>query len=242
MDESASSNWNPRPIMRKGMDTDPETINYGDFPRERLDFAYQVILDKLPRVLKQVSEKARKKLGAPTPKTAPAEKPEAPAKPAKAPAKKKMAIPPPPPRLGNPGEVIPQTPADFSLSEAARSYREAPVPKEKHDTETSTAYNVLKDKSLDLAPGISPVERLFTTIDNWEDDGFFADVSDFDEGTGELVRATPKSPKRSKYFEWELFPEEGSKPEQLYVKRLPAWKAIEKQVWADRAQQGEKQP
>lgn len=118
---------------------------------------------------------------------------------------------------------------------------------EKDDAPKGKSYNVLEDPALDLAPGITPEEKIFTTIQDWDGDTFYGDVAKLDKATLAILQEHPKSNQRKhKYFRWDYISQAdvdkgaaknieemgytvGNEP-ALIVERLPAWKKVEDQV------------
>jgi len=88
--------------------------------------------------------------------------------------------------------------------------------REKLERAGGKGYNVLEDKNLDVvAPGITPVERLFTPITTWGKSGVFvADVAKLDDATKALLEKEAADPEtgvrkgEGKYFAWEYTDED----------------------------------
>jgi hypothetical protein len=107
-------------------------------------------------------------------------------------------------------------------------------------------YNVLTDPILDeLAPGITPVERLFTTITKWDNGAFTADSNRLDSTARKLLAENPKG--EGEYFRWDYSSPEMVEEEQvakskagkmtvdrpaiLRIYRKPSWEKIQDDVF-----------
>ncbi len=97
-------------------------------------------------------------------------------------------------------------------------------------------FNLLTDPALvDLEPAITDVEKLFTTIDQWEKDRFTADFAKLDDTTQSLLKQTPTG--KGTYFEWKFISEAdieksefgGGRP-VVIITKLPAWDQVATQV------------
>lgn len=120
---------------------------------------------------------------------------------------------------------------------------------EKDDGQKPSRYNVLEDPALEAVTGLTPEEKIFTTITDWDGDSFYVDLSRVDPATMKILKQHPQSdPKRNKYFSWDLVSKSDKAElakkdvktrgntaldldqDSLIVERLPAWKQIEPQV------------
>jgi hypothetical protein len=105
--------------------------------------------------------------------------------------------------------------------------------------------NVLDDPRLmELAPGITDTEKLFSTITNWNGDYATAPGGDLDAGAKKLLKQNPSG--HGKYFEWNYVSGEESEKQAtkeirergvttsmgeggVTVKKLAPWKKVEEE-------------
>lgn len=114
-------------------------------------------------------------------------------------------------------------------------------------------WSPLDDPVLDeLTPDMTPVERLFTTIQDWDEDEYTTTLDRLDAGTRSMLES--KSEGDGKYFSWDMISEKDAKEMSekrikemgidpsgdiagkglLFVTRKPGWKVIERKVIAAR--------
>lgn len=119
---------------------------------------------------------------------------------------------------------------------------------EKADERKRREYNVLKDPALEeIVPDMTDEEKVFTTITQWDDNVFYVDTAKLDAATLDIIKETPKSGGKHKYFKWLYTSKEqvakrqaqdiedvgfttGEEADALVVEQLPAWKKAAPEV------------
>ncbi len=109
---------------------------------------------------------------------------------------------------------------------------------EKNEPQKGASYNVLQDPTLaELAPDMTPEEKLFTNIKRWDGDTFYANPDKLDSQTLELLKKKKKG--EGKYFSWsyrdrdDVKKETGGEGDQepvLTINRLGPWTDIQPDV------------